>query len=154
MGETLQEPSGVPPHPLAQNRQAPTMKHWICALTSHRCEYLGLDRVCHHPGAMASRLCVLCPRLQLHTCVHLLIYFRAMAPPILPLQAGLSKTHLAWHVGCILIVLWRKKKCPRYSRSSQSKNVIIVHLDMAQLSGDNNYNFIKLTYYWYVAYLL
>lgn len=106
-------------------------------------------------GAMASRLCVLPrPVLQLRICVHLHIYFGAIATPILPLLTGLSKTCLGWHVGCILLVLWRKKGHPRYNRSSQSNKVITIHLDMAQLSTGNHYNFIKLTYYRYLAYLL
>lgn len=51
------------------------------------------------------------------------------------------------------VMLWWEKGHSIYKRSSQSKNAV-THLDMAQLSIDNHYNFVKWIHFQYLICLL
>lgn len=100
---------------------------------------------------MVSQLIVLpCLVSQLHFCVHLYIYLGTTVTLTLPF----AQKPFWIAIGYMLLMLWREKGHPRYKSSFQNNKVITIHLDTAQLSTDSYSNFIVLTYYGHLAYLL
>lgn len=110
-----------------RSSQAPTVKHWICTLTWHSCEYLGLDRSVTIWGAVAGRLCV-CYHDPCYSCASVCTCTFISGTQLLLF-------YLCWqdYSKPVWVDMWRRKGYPTYNRSSQRNEVITIHLDMAQL---------------------
>lgn len=123
----------------------------FCALAWHRCIWSWVGSAIFH-GAMVSRLSV-CYHVPCYSCISVCTCTSVSAPHI-PFILPFAQKPVWIDIGCTLLVLWREKGHPRYKRSFQNNKVITINLDTAQLSSDCYNNFIILTYYRYLAYLL